>query len=77
MSAGVAGRPLVGGDLSMVVPARSSGDGLGGNAMRSRHPGGAQAVYADGRVQFLTNSIDKFIYRAQLTIQGRESAQAP
>jgi hypothetical protein len=30
MSAGVAGRPLVGGDLSMVVPARSSGDGLGG-----------------------------------------------
>src|SRR4051794_18595000 len=30
MSAGVAGRPLVGGDLSMVAPARSSGDGLGG-----------------------------------------------
>jgi prepilin-type N-terminal cleavage/methylation domain-containing protein len=52
----------------------SSGDGLGGNAMRSRHPGGAQAVYNDGRVQFITNNIDKFIYRAQLTIQGRESA---
>jgi hypothetical protein len=30
MSAGVAGRPLVGGDFSMVAPARSSGDGLGG-----------------------------------------------
>ena len=29
MSAGVAGRPLVGGDLSMVVLARSSGNGLG------------------------------------------------
>ena len=29
MSAGVTGRPLVGGDLSMVEPARSSGDGLG------------------------------------------------
>jgi hypothetical protein len=29
MSAGVAGRPLVGGDLSMVAAARSSGDGLG------------------------------------------------
>ena len=28
-SAGVTGRPLVGGDLSMVEPARSSGDGLG------------------------------------------------
>lgn len=30
MSAGVAGRPLVGDDLSMVVPARSSDDGLAG-----------------------------------------------
>jgi hypothetical protein len=30
MSAGVAGRPPVGGDLSMAVPVRSSGDGLGG-----------------------------------------------
>jgi prepilin-type N-terminal cleavage/methylation domain-containing protein/prepilin-type processing-associated H-X9-DG protein len=51
----------------------SSGDGLGGNAMRSRHPGGVQATFGDGRVQFLTNSIDKFIYRAILTIRGRES----
>jgi prepilin-type processing-associated H-X9-DG protein len=49
------------------------GDGLGGNAMRSKHPGGAQAVYADGRVQFLTNNIDKLLYRSQMTIQGRES----
>jgi prepilin-type N-terminal cleavage/methylation domain-containing protein/prepilin-type processing-associated H-X9-DG protein len=55
----------------------SASDGLGGNAMRSRHPGGAQAVYADGRVQFITNNVDKLIYRAQLTIQGRESAQLP
>jgi prepilin-type N-terminal cleavage/methylation domain-containing protein len=55
----------------------SSGDGLGGNAMRSKHPGGAQAVYNDGRVQFITNNIDKLIYRAQLTIQGRESASIP
>jgi prepilin-type N-terminal cleavage/methylation domain-containing protein/prepilin-type processing-associated H-X9-DG protein len=49
------------------------GDGLGGNAMRSKHPGGAQAVYADGHIQFLTNNIDKLVYRAQMTIQGRES----
>lgn len=55
----------------------SSGDGLGGNAMRSRHPGGAQATFTDGRVQFITNNIDKFVYRAQLTIQGRESVSAP
>jgi len=50
-----------------------SGDGLGGNAMRSKHPGGAQAVFADGHVQFVTNNIDKFVYRALMTIQGRES----
>jgi len=50
-----------------------AGDGLGGNAMRSKHPGGAQAVFGDGRVQFLTNNIDKLTYRAMLTIQGRES----
>lgn len=51
----------------------SSGDGLGGNAMRSRHPGGVQATYGDGRVAFITNSIDKLVYRATLTIMGRES----
>jgi prepilin-type processing-associated H-X9-DG protein len=51
----------------------SSGDGLGGNAMRSKHPGGAQAVFADGRVQFITNNVDKFVYRAMLSIQGREA----
>lgn len=55
----------------------SSGDGLGGNAMRSKHPGGAQAVLADGSVKMLTNNIDKFIYRASLTIQGRESVSLP
>ena len=51
----------------------ASGDGLGGNAMRSKHPGGAQAVFADGHIQFITNNIDKFTYRALMTIQGREA----
>src|SRR5262245_18126485 len=51
----------------------ASGDGLGGNAMRSTHPGGAQAVYADGHIQFTTNQIDKLVYRALMTIQGLES----
>jgi prepilin-type processing-associated H-X9-DG protein len=49
------------------------GDGLGGNAMRSRHPGGVQACFGDGHVEFITNTIDKKIYRARFTIQGRES----
>ena len=50
-----------------------SGDGLGGNAMRSKHPGGAQCVFVDGHIQFMNNSVDKLIYRAVMTIQGRES----
>ena len=50
-----------------------AGDGLRGVALRSRHPGGVQAVYGDARVAFISNTIDKLIYRASLTIQGRES----
>ena len=70
-----ANTPTVGDpDLECVDKA---GDGLGGNAMRSKHPGGAQAVFADGRVQFLTNNIDKLLYRAQMTIQGKESVSGP
>lgn len=49
------------------------GDGKGGIAMRSRHPGGVQAVYGDGRVAFISQTIDKLIYRAMLTIQGGEA----
>lgn len=60
------------GDIDLECTDRA-GDGLGGNAMRSRHPGGAQATFGDGRVQFITNNIDKLTYRALLTIQSRES----
>ena len=51
----------------------SAGDPRGGSAMRSRHPGSVQAVYCDGRVSVLTNSIDRIIYRAMFTIQGGET----
>jgi hypothetical protein len=51
----------------------SSGDGLGGNAMRSRHPGGVQATYGDARVAFISNTVDKLVYRASMTIAGGES----
>lgn len=47
-------------------------DGRGGVAMRSRHPGGAQAVMGDGRVIFVSASIDKLTYRGLLTIRGEE-----
>jgi prepilin-type N-terminal cleavage/methylation domain-containing protein len=64
------------GDIDMECADRG-GDGLGGVAMRSKHPGGVQATFGDGRVQFITNNVDKLIYRALLTIQGRESSQLP
>jgi prepilin-type N-terminal cleavage/methylation domain-containing protein len=50
-----------------------AGDGRGGNAMRSRHPGGVQAVYGDARVAFISNTVNKLVYRAMLTIQGGET----
>ncbi|MEW4531440.1 MAG: DUF1559 domain-containing protein [Maioricimonas sp. JB045] len=48
------------------------GDGRGGNAMRSRHVGGAQAAMGDGTVRFLSANIDRVLYRSLLTIRGDE-----
>jgi prepilin-type N-terminal cleavage/methylation domain-containing protein len=48
-------------------------DTTGGMAMRSRHPSGVQAVFGDGRVVFLTNSVNKTTYRALMTVLGGES----
>jgi prepilin-type processing-associated H-X9-DG protein len=41
--------------------------------MRSRHPGGVQATFADGRVTFISNTINKRVYRALLTVRGGEA----
>jgi hypothetical protein len=41
--------------------------------MRSRHPGGVQATFNDARVTFISNTINRRVYRAMLTIQGEES----
>ncbi len=49
-----------------------SGDGRGGTCARSYHVGGVQAVFCDGRVQFISENINKITYRALLTIQGNE-----
>jgi len=39
---------------------------------RSRHPGGAHFVLADGSVRFVNEGIDHAIYRAQATRNGEE-----
>ncbi|QDU64171.1 hypothetical protein Pan216_50600 [Planctomycetes bacterium Pan216] len=40
---------------------------------RSYHPGGANAVLADGSVQFIGNSTDRVIFQAMGTIAGGET----
>jgi prepilin-type N-terminal cleavage/methylation domain-containing protein/prepilin-type processing-associated H-X9-DG protein len=42
------------------------------NAARSFHPGGVNALFGDGRVQFVKNSINVMIWRALGTTMGSE-----
>lgn len=44
---------------------------------RSRHPEGAQFVLADGAVRFLSEQIDRALYRALSTRHGNEVASVP
>ena len=48
-------------------------------AFGSQHPGGANFCYADGHVQFVTDSIDTDVYRALSTIHDglRNEADDP
>ena len=41
----------------------------------SRHPGGAQFVFADGHVSFLSETIDMNAYRALSTREGGETVE--
>jgi hypothetical protein len=40
--------------------------------MRSRHEGGVHIALADGAGRFISENIDKLVYRSLLTIQGNE-----
>ena len=42
-------------------------------AARSRHPGGVNALFGDGHVDFYHNEVDLYVWRALSTIAGRES----
>ncbi|QDT11960.1 DUF1559 domain-containing protein [Planctomycetes bacterium K23_9] len=42
------------------------------NSARSRHTGGAMAVFADGSVHFVTDSIDREVWHASWTRHGNE-----
>ena len=46
-------------------------------SFRSRHTNGANFAYADGSVQFISQSIDMQVYMATATYQGGEPVQHP
>jgi len=51
-----------------------TGDGdAGGNGARSYHPGGVVCALADGSIRFVTNNVDRFIWRGAITITNRET----
>jgi prepilin-type N-terminal cleavage/methylation domain-containing protein/prepilin-type processing-associated H-X9-DG protein len=39
---------------------------------RSRHPGGVNALFGDGRVEFITDDVDLVVWQAIATVAGRE-----
>jgi len=49
------------------------GEGRGSTVLRSRHEGGAQICRGDGAVNFVSENIDKLVYRALLTVRGGET----
>jgi prepilin-type N-terminal cleavage/methylation domain-containing protein/prepilin-type processing-associated H-X9-DG protein len=44
-------------------------------AARSRHPGGVQAVFADGHVKFYSDSVDFNVWSSLSTIDGQETVE--
>ncbi|MFM8405679.1 MAG: DUF1559 domain-containing protein [Pirellulaceae bacterium] len=49
----------------------------GDNEIRSRHPGGAVAVFGSANVRFLSNSISRDVLAAWITRAGGEVVEAP
>lgn len=48
------------------------GDGTGGTAVRSRHPGGVNVGLADGSVRFVGSTINQLVWRNAMTIKGQD-----
>ena len=57
---------------SRLACADCGGDGRGGVAARSYHPGGVNVGMGDGSGRFVSETIDKALYRYLLTIAGEE-----
>jgi len=53
------------------------GDPLAQFGFRSLHPGGANFVMADGSVQFISSTVNRFVYAASSTPDGNETTDNP
>jgi prepilin-type processing-associated H-X9-DG protein len=71
------GRPQYCGVTNILPPNSatcSSQAGTGIYTSASRHPGGVNVLLADGRVRFIKDSINLFVWQAQSPTRGRTSA---
>jgi prepilin-type processing-associated H-X9-DG protein len=50
--------------------------GLGGPTSRTAHPGGVQAAFVDGSVQFLVDGIPAMVRRALISMAGNDNVTA-
>ena len=53
------------------------GDQYQVSGFHSKHPGGANFAYCDGSVAFVSDAIDRIVYRALATISGEEDVKKP
>jgi prepilin-type processing-associated H-X9-DG protein len=59
------------------APGQLSGYYVLNGFARSEHPGGVNAGLLDGSVNFYSNNIDTFVWRAMGTTKGSEAVSAP
>jgi prepilin-type processing-associated H-X9-DG protein len=53
------------------------GDSANNHGFASRHPGGANFGFCDGRVTFISDTIDISVYRRLASIDDGNPVQAP
>lgn len=57
---------------SAIPDCASASGGVGAYSARSLHPGGVFVLFADGAVDFISETIDQMIWRAVGSIEGQE-----
>jgi len=77
----IVGKPKATGFVAYLPPNCDIPDmesmGIGYHSARSQHPGGVNALFADGHNQFISDTVNIGTWRALATIQGGEAIQLP